>query len=320
MKFGVRECADVVLKAKSQTKIGAHTFKAGEPVIYFDTVKTSTMESAATSVYATGGKGNSRLLAWEGEKTLTFTFEDALISPRGLAILSGADLIHATGTTKIYPHKTETVVAGASGAVALTGYTNVYVDGDAYVMLLDNNGEMSGAPVKVEITAAGAITIPDGITIDKDALVMVDFYTEETSDAQEILITPDQFAGYYYLEASTLFRRQVDGKDLPAEFVIPKLKIQSNFSFTLAATGDPSTFTFTADAFPDYLKYGVGKTKKVLAAIQVIGANDNYDAGADLEEVSDDMVKKVYNIDDGSYLIREDDEANYDTEDTGANA
>lgn len=66
MKFGVRECADVVLKAKSRTKIGAHTFEAGEPVIYFDTVKTSTMESAATTVYATGGKGNSRLLAWEG--------------------------------------------------------------------------------------------------------------------------------------------------------------------------------------------------------------------------------------------------------------
>ena len=315
MKFGVRECADVVLKAKSQTKIGAHTFKAGEPVIYFDTVKTSTMEAAATPVYATGGKGNPRLLAWEGEKTLTFTFEDALISPRGLAILSGADLIHATGTTKIYPHKTETVVAGEGGAVALTGYTNVYAGGDTYVMLLDNNGEMSGAPVKVEISTTGAVTLPDDLTIDKDALVMVDFYTEETSDAQEILITPDQFAGYYYLEASTLFRRQVDGKDLPAEFVIPKLKIQSNFSFTLAATGDPSTFTFTADAFPDYLKYGVGKTKKVLAAIQVIGANDNYDAGADLEEVSDTMVKKVYDIDNGSYLIREDDLADYNTSD-----
>lgn len=319
MKFGVRECADVVLKAKSQTKIGAHTFKAGEPVIYFDTVKTSTMESAATTVYATGGKGNSRLLAWEGEKTLTFTFEDALISPRGLAVLSGADLIHATGDTKIYPHKTETVVVGTGGAIKLVENT-AWKDGDIYVMLLDNNGEMSGAPA-IGATTDGTTITAEGITVAEGNLVMIDFYTEETSDAQEILITPDQFAGYYYLEASTLFRRQVDGKDLPAEFVIPKLKIQSNFSFTLAATGDPTTFTFTADAFPDYLKYGEGKTKKVLAAIQVIGANDNYDAGADLEEVSDTFTKKVYNIDtNGSYIIREDDEANYDTEDTGANA
>ena len=36
----------------------------------------------------------------------------------------------------------------------------------------------------------------------------------------------------------------------------------------MAPTGDPSTFTFTLDAFPDYTKYN--KKKKVLAAIQVI--------------------------------------------------
>jgi hypothetical protein len=166
MKFGIRECADVVLKAKSRTKIGAHTFEAGEPVIYFDTVKTSTMESAATTVYATGGKGNSRLLAWEGEKTLTFTFEDALISPEGLAILSGADLIRANSKNKVVIHKTKTVVCETAGSLVLKG---VKIPGktdaaneaavDIYVMLLDNNGEMSGAPIKatsIAYTAADA--------------------------------------------------------------------------------------------------------------------------------------------------------------------
>jgi hypothetical protein len=55
---------------------------------------------------------------------------------------------------------------------------------------------------------------------------------------------------------------------MPAEFVIPNCKIQSNFTFTMASSGDPSTFTFTIDAFPDYTRFD--KTKKVLAAIQVI--------------------------------------------------
>lgn len=54
MKFGVRECVDVVLKAKSATKIGSHTFQAGEPVLYFDTLTTSTLEGASTTVYAQG--------------------------------------------------------------------------------------------------------------------------------------------------------------------------------------------------------------------------------------------------------------------------
>ena len=110
MRFGVREICDVVLKAKSAQKIGNKIFYANEPVIYFDTLKTSSLEGAATTVYAQGGRGNARLVAWEGERTVTFTMEDALISPEGFMILSGAGLIEADdGDNKIYQHVTETI-------------------------------------------------------------------------------------------------------------------------------------------------------------------------------------------------------------------
>jgi hypothetical protein len=36
----------------------------------------------------------------------------------------------------------------------------------------------------------------------------------------------------------------------------------------MASSGDPSTFTFTMDAFPDFTRFD--RTKKVLAAIQII--------------------------------------------------
>ena len=55
---------------------------------------------------------------------------------------------------------------------------------------------------------------------------------------------------------------------MPAEFIIPNCKVQSNFTFSMASSGDPSTFTFTLDAFPDYTRFD--KSKKVLAAIQII--------------------------------------------------
>jgi hypothetical protein len=55
---------------------------------------------------------------------------------------------------------------------------------------------------------------------------------------------------------------------MPAEFIIPNCKVQSNFTFTMASSGDPSSFTFTMDAFPDYTRFD--KSKKVLAAIQII--------------------------------------------------
>ena len=49
MRFGVREICDVVLKAKATQKIGNRIFYANEPVIYFDTLKTSSMEGTATT-------------------------------------------------------------------------------------------------------------------------------------------------------------------------------------------------------------------------------------------------------------------------------
>ena len=109
MKFGIREICDVVLKAKAAQKIGNKIFYANEPVLYFDTLKSSSMEGASTTVYAQGGRGNTRLVAWEGERTVTFTMEDALISPEGFMILTGAGLIESGTETPIYQHMTETV-------------------------------------------------------------------------------------------------------------------------------------------------------------------------------------------------------------------
>lgn len=68
MKFGVREICNVVLRAKSNMKVGSKKFFKNEPVLYFDSLTTSSLEGAATTVYAQGGRGNARLLAWEGEE------------------------------------------------------------------------------------------------------------------------------------------------------------------------------------------------------------------------------------------------------------
>ena len=65
MRMGVREICEVVLRAKANQKVGNRIFYKNEPVIYFDTLKTSSLEGAATTVYATGGRGNARLMAWD---------------------------------------------------------------------------------------------------------------------------------------------------------------------------------------------------------------------------------------------------------------
>ena len=277
MKFGVREICDVVLRAKSTQKIGNQTFEKDEPVIYFDTAKTSTIEGAATTVYAQGGKGNSRLIAWEGERTVTFTMEDALISPLGFSILSGAGIVEATGSNAINVHMTsqvegtisnDSVTVDLSKAIPQNGKLLEEED-NIYGFILDNSGNISERLKDKSVSSGNnQITFNNVQTEDGKVIILVDYYVAMTSGVQQLEVTPDKFAGSYYLEASTLFRRQEDGVDMPAQFVIPNVKIQSAFNFSMASTGDPSTFTFTMDAFPDYTKFD--KTKKVLFALQIV--------------------------------------------------
>ena len=299
MKFGVREICNVVFRAKSKVKIGNTTFKEGQPVLYIDTAKTSTLEGAATTVYAQGGRGNTRLIAWEGEKTLTFTVEDALLSPLGLSVLSGAGLIKGTAAEKVHVHTTtmqivnkldsDDVTSGkykgisdlAAGnfIVDLTeAASNICKDAPLFVMGIDKDGSLTGSFYKAEVikdhailkltgdsegTGFGDGAGPEGVT------VMVDYYTiKDSNNVSEIQIDAENFAGYYYVEADTLFRRQDDGVDMPANITLPNVKIQSNFTFSMASTGDPSTFTFTMDAFPGYTYFD--RKKKVLCVIQVI--------------------------------------------------
>ncbi len=96
----------------------------------------------------------------------------------------------------------------------------------------------------------------------------VDCYIQKKQMATQITIDAEHFAGNFYVEADTLFREQHTAKDMPAIIVLPNVKIQSNFTFSMANTGDPSTFTFVMDAFPDYTRFD--HTHKVLAAIQII--------------------------------------------------
>lgn len=182
VQYGIREVCD--LRFYELADDGGK--KNDTPVFEIDTAKTSTLESATTTVYAQGGKGNPRLIAWEGEKTLTFTVEDALISKEGLELLTG-------DITKI------------------------------------DNGI---------------------ITIDQN-----------------------HFAGYYYVEADSLMRRESNGKDYPLTIVLPRVKVQSGFTISMAPTGDPSTFNYVMDAFPGYVETksgeGLDNRKKVICQMTV---------------------------------------------------
>ena len=273
MKFGVREICDVVFKAKDKVKIGKRTFEKGQPVLYIDSAKTSTVEGAATTVYAQGGKGNTRLIAWEGEKTLTFTVEDALLSPIGFSVLSGAGLFNGKAEgDKVHVHTTAAAYLGTDGTIDLTDSLGASEKIDElapiFAMVAEKDGSITGEMID-ELTVSADGKKLEGAKNHDATPVFVDFYVvKDAKDVSELQIDAENFAGSYYVEASTLFRKESNGMDMPAEITLPNVKIQSNFTFSMASTGDPSTFTFTMDAFPGYTMFD--NTHKVLMVMQIV--------------------------------------------------
>ena len=291
MKYGLREICNVVFRAKNTMKIGNATFRKGQPVFFMDTAKTSSLEGAATTVYATGGRGNVRLVAWEGEKTVTMTVEDALLSPISFAMLSGAGVVKGVSGTseKVHAHTTTaTTVENGTGTYAgskIIDLTDALHTADKvcktapiFIMAQESDGSITGETYEPGTVSDDGkiITIDSSSPVTAGTNVLVDYYVlKDASKVTELQVDAANFGGYFYIEADTLFRAQIDGADYPANITIPNAKIQSNWTFSMAATGDPSTFTFTMDVMPGYTYFD--QTKKVLVVIQVIEDANNAD-------------------------------------------
>ena len=444
MKFGVREICDVVFKAKKAGALGKYSYSKGQPVLYIDSAKASTIEGTASTVYAQGGKGNSRLIAWEGEKSLTFTVEDALLSERGLAILSGAGLwqdgkngskskttalLHRTYsdtfTSNLDLSKYIKEVEPTSIGLVVNNFFNYdpqtqtmtlkneesktlpeplfqydpeadrYPSYDYYIYYVPTDSTETGIVIDPQGTGSGLIYpkkvsfIENGkldqieasyissftvhiIQVDKNieeapfgtfyspALkgnyfqmdriscisldsnysfgkelsnlvdiynepgdfpeenwfviefniknllqfyvdynipwtkkslnVLLDYYRTDLDIFAEFEIDAKNFADYYYVEATTNFRRQADGQDMQAMITFPNVKVQSNFTFNMAASGDPSTFSFVMDAMPGYTENN--KSKKVLCEMLIV--DDTYLSGASKTELNDSVITNDY--------------------------
>lgn len=282
MRFGVRDITDVVFKARTRMKIGNQTFQAGQPVIYIDTAKTATVEGAATQVYATGGHGNPRLVAWEGERTVTLTVEDALLSSESFSLLSGALVSKAASDNKVKIGTWFELPILQGGVVEL----DLDTCGDDHDIFVSNEFPMfgvilddAGAPAihcGEQVGLAGVEPNCNVYTVTRDnklqitfagadkyvgRVMRVDCYVEKTAGVTQLDVTAEDFSGNFYVEALTFFREQASGVDMPVFMIFPNVKIQSNFTLTMANSGDPSTFTFTMDCFPGYVKGDY--TKKV---------------------------------------------------------
>ena len=270
-RYGIKEVADVTFY-----KINADG-TPGTPVLFLDTLKVSTIEQTAEQVDARGGKGNPKLITWDYGKEITLTLEDALFSPKSMAIMLGDG--NVTQGAGGYIRKTAVARLGtaAEGKVKLI---NDYITADVYdavegskrvKLYLGGEATAPAGEVKINGQLTFSITGDTSKLYDEDGSVLDEAFTESDlkglwttgftvptgknldghkvmftywvkATTKTIVVSGDTFPGTYYVQGDTYSRSDVDGRDQFFQFIVPKAKLTAEQTITLEAEGDPSTF------------------------------------------------------------------------------
>ena len=268
--YGIKEVANVYFEALTDdTKLGSD-IKAGDIVLYLDTLKVSTVETTAENVSAQGGWGNPKLITWDYGKDINVTLEDAVVTFEELRIMLGAKLKEsAKEAVTVHMSAEFEVVKGASNDAPNT-LRCLKVDKDGKVLpnptvavkYIDRKNGLRGQAATIDALFAAEVKSGDEVTTPAGALaghevgarVML-FWEEvrsgETGDqAVELVISPSTFPGTYKVVGDALIRNE-KGEDEAFQFVIKKAKMLSEVTLTMQAEGDPSTFNMTLNVLRD---------------------------------------------------------------------
>ena len=257
-RYGIKEVADVTFYEINQDGT------AGKPVLFLDTLKVSTIEQTAEQVDARGGKGNPKLITWDYGKEINVSIEDALFSPKSMAIMLGDGSVLKATSQDI--SKTAVIRVDAEGklpdyfvadiydANQGSARKKIYIGGSttpANMVAFSSSGitlaaayaedgtSLDSTLTIAELQAANASAVAPYATHSGEK-IFITYSVKATT--KTITVSGDTFPGTYYVTGDTYSRSDVDGKDQFFQFIIPKAKMTAEQTITLEAEGDPSTF------------------------------------------------------------------------------
>ena len=301
-KYAIKEVADVMFYELDSK--GAPS----APVLYLDTLKTSTLSQSSETVDARGGKGNVKILSWDTNKELTIEMEDAVYSAKSLGIMFGGDM-------KVYGDKQEVlktlrfdpaqIMEASTASTSDKAYLTFDINGNklyiaktlvtAFSYQKNDNGTILevSEPVPVDRAsvnwATGKVQAGDPAADTEQTVEFITFdLLDCTSEAKTrgdgtsntatgvisggvtIDIGAEFNSNTYYITGDTYARNVASGKDEFLQFIIPKGKVSAeDVSLTMEADGDPATFSMTVQC----LKSESGSMVK-LVKYNISGSSD----------------------------------------------
>ena len=277
-KYAIKEVADVMFYELDSK--GAPS----APVLYLDTLKTSTLSQSSEVVDARGGKGNVKILSWDTNKELTIEMEDAVYSAKSLGIMFGGDM-------KVYGDKQEVLKTLRYSLENIkqvaTDYLTFDIAGNKLYIAKNlvsafsyqkTDGTEVADPVPM---AAATVNWTTGKSTDGNQAIefitfdLLDCTSSATSRTANngvvnggvtIDIGAEFNSNTYYITGDTYARNVASGKDEFLQFIIPKGKVSAeDVSLTMEADGDPATFSMTVQCLKSesgsmvkLVKYNIG--------------------------------------------------------------
>ncbi len=223
--FASREVCDLIFA----------DYKTNTPFLNMDYANVTTTEITGESIFAHGGKGHPKRIAFTGERGGTLTVETQMQSFKLYQLLTGGEV---SSTANFLAREALTVTDGKITLSAVPA-------NDASVNVFAADDDCGTA---LEITVSGTdVTIAnaDGITD------VVAYYVKPVrSGAKKISIKGSSFPKAFTVYGDTIMKTE-DDEVLPYKFVAYKAVPQSNISISMSNSGDPTTITITCDLMTD---------------------------------------------------------------------
>jgi len=230
-RYGLKEVANVIFFDLSTKK----------PVLFFDTLKVSTIENESESAEARGGQGNNKLISWDFGRTVTLTMQDALLSDVSLAMLAGTQVQNNAGDITAVGREQLTLTADGTVTLAQAPVATSVTAFKVENKVMTDEVTLDAADVTDKAVALEGLVAGDTVVVFYEYIVQ--------GDASKVVFRGDAFPSTYKVVGDTYVRDE-NGVDHKMQFIIGKAKLQTNFSLTMDVE-NVSTFDFNLEVLAD---------------------------------------------------------------------
>ena len=215
-------------------------------------LKESTLNQEATTVYATGGAGNPKLVGFSHSKMATVTLKEAIYDLNTISTITGAEVVTGSNTDVMhYDEVTITTNAGVTTFTALgtvdaeIGYAYVIGDDGAFSTELTQDATTPSASAFVYDVGTKAITtsgLADGTKLAMFYRVTTAASTHTVESLTSAYAKTVKAVGFGYAKDSCT------NENYGCQIIMDRAKVSDTIELAITADGEPSTLPVTLEA------------------------------------------------------------------------